>query len=106
MSGDRGLFARSGPLFLVESYWPGVSAERVAAADTETLRGLAALGDHRARYLGSMLVPGDELLLRVFAGGSPALIGRANARAGVPVERVVEIVALAAPTRKARDAPS
>jgi hypothetical protein len=96
MTGDGGLFARAGPLFLVESYWPGVSAERVAAADAETLRALQSLGD-QARYLGSMLVPCDELVLRVFAGGAPAVIGEANARAGVPVERVVQIVALSSP---------
>lgn len=97
MTGERGLFALPGPLFLVESYWPGVSAERVAAADAETWQALKVLGDDQARYLGSMLVPGDELLLRVFAGGSAALISEANARAGVPVERVVQIVALGLP---------
>ncbi len=98
MTGERERFTRPGPLFLVEAYWPGVSAERVAAADTETQRALAAMGDHGARYLGSMLVPGDELVLRVFAGGSPDVISEANAQAGVPVERVVEIVAVGSPT--------
>ena len=97
MTRERALPALSDPLFLVESYWPGVSAERVAAADAETRRALKALGDDQARYLGSMLVPGDELLLRVFAGGSAALISEANAQAGVPVERVVRIVALGSP---------
>jgi hypothetical protein len=98
MTGGHGLSAgpRTGPLVLVESYWPGVTAERVAAADAETLRALAALADRRspARYLGSMLVPDDELLLRLFAGGAPELVRDANVRAGVPVERAVEIVAL------------
>jgi hypothetical protein len=97
MTSEAELFARSGPLFLVESYWPGVSAERVAAADAQTLRALEALGDHQARYLGSMLVPGDELLLRVFAGGRPAVISEANRQAGIPVERVVRIIALGSP---------
>jgi hypothetical protein len=86
----------AGPLFLVESYWPGVSAERVAAADAETRRALDELGDGSSvvRHLGSLLVPSDELLLRVFAGGSTALVDAANVRAGVPVERVVAIVAI------------
>jgi hypothetical protein len=87
--------AAADPLFLLESYWPGVSAERVAAADLEMTRALEPLC---VRYLGSMLIPGDELVLRVFAGGSPAQISEANARAGVPVERVVQIVALHSPT--------
>lgn len=84
------------PLFLVESYWPGVSVARVAAADAKTLRALEELGDRSpvAQHLGSILVPGDELLLRVFAGGSIAEINEANARAGIPVERVVVIRAL------------
>ena len=98
MTDARGLFGHSGPLFLVESYWPGVSAERVAAADAVTVRALEASGNDHARYLGSMLVPGDELVLRVFAGGTPAVINEANAKAGVPVERVVQIVALNSPT--------
>jgi hypothetical protein len=97
MTSEADLFARSGPLFLVESYWPGVSAERVAAADARTLQALEASGDHRAQYLGSMLVLGDELLLRFFAGGTPALIREADGQAGIPVERVVQIVALGSP---------
>jgi hypothetical protein len=44
-----------------------------------------------------MLIPGDELVLGAFAGGAPALISEANARAGVRVERV-QIVALDSPT--------
>jgi hypothetical protein len=92
------LFAGSGagPLFLLESYWPDISAARVAAADIETARALGELGDDRpaARHLGSLLVPDDELLLRFFAGGSAELISAANTRGGVPVERVVGIVAL------------
>ena len=92
--------AHAGPLFLVESYWPGVSAAAVAAADIETQSALRALGDRLTpvRPLGSILVPGDELVLRLFAGGPPALINDANKRAGIPVERVVEIVALAPAT--------
>jgi hypothetical protein len=87
----------AGPLFLVEAYWPGVSAARVAAADVETARALQGLGDgsHGADHLGSLLVPGDELLLRLFRQGSAELVKAANVLAGVPVERVVEIVALA-----------
>jgi hypothetical protein len=89
-----------GPLFLLESYWPGVSATSVGVADIETLRALEEFGEDRpaARHLGSMLVPDDELLLRLFAGGSPELIRAANVRAGVPVERVVRVVALARAT--------
>jgi hypothetical protein len=41
-----------------------------------------------ARHLGSVLAPDDELLLGLFAGGSPEPIRAA----GVPVERVVGIV--------------
>jgi hypothetical protein len=93
-----GLFsgADDGPLFLVECYWPGVSVSRVAAADAKTVRALEAFGDRTAgaRHLGSIFVPGDELLLRVFAGGSTAIIEKANTLAGVPVERVVAILAL------------
>jgi hypothetical protein len=85
-------------LFLVESYWPGVNVSHVAAADAKTVRALEALGDRTAgaRHLGSIFVPGDELLMRVFAGGSTAIIEKASVLAGVPVERVVAILALPA----------
>jgi hypothetical protein len=84
------------PLFLMEAYWPGVSRERIAAAEIETDRALAEIDGRGtpARLLGSMLVPADELLLSVFAGGSLERITAASVRAGVPVERVVPIVTL------------
>ena len=92
------LFADTRPrrLFVVECYWPGISAARVAAADAETRRVLEARRNHRlaAQHLGSILVPHDELLLRIFAGGSRSVIHVANVRAGIPVERTVEILAL------------
>jgi hypothetical protein len=97
----------AGPLFLLESYWPGVSAARTAAADIETVRAFGELGADRpaTRHLGSILVPADELLLRLFAGGSAELITAANERAGVPVERVVEILVLPPARPKDRETP-
>lgn len=90
-----GLFSSGGEdrLFLMEAYWPGVTPERIVAAEIATCR---ALRDRRtgARLLGSMLVPADELLLSVFAGGAPELIAAAATAAGVPVERVVAIATL------------
>ena len=85
-------------LLLVESYWPGVSAERVLGADMRTRRSLGPAGEH----LGSLLLPADELLLRIFRGPSRELIEAANRSAGIPVERVVEILALAPQSAGAR----
>jgi hypothetical protein len=96
MSGDS-LWAppTPDPLYLVEAYWPGVTAALVAAADVATLQ---AFRDQEqgttAAYLGSLLSPTDELVLRVFRGASADLVRAANERAGIPVERVVEILAL------------
>jgi hypothetical protein len=84
------------PLFMVESYWPGVSTARVAAADAQTVHALEQLGEggSTSQHLGSLLVPDDELLLRVFVGGTVELVTSANELAGIPVERVVAILAL------------
>jgi hypothetical protein len=86
----------AGPLHIVECYWPGVSLERVAAADLETGRAVEELpGGLALQHLGSLLLGADELLLRLFHGGSAELVRAVNVRAGVPVERVVETVGLA-----------
>jgi hypothetical protein len=78
--------------FLVEHYWPGVTAEefRAAAERVRASAGEMARGDARIEFLHSTLVPEDEAAFCVFAADSPALVEEAYGRAGVAFERIVD----------------
>ena len=74
-------------VYAAKCYWPGVTP-----AELERL-------DERG-YLGSLLFPGDELVLCLFEAGSRVAVKQASERAGIPCERIMESVWLpAAPTR-------
>jgi hypothetical protein len=80
--------------FLVEHYWPGVTAdgfgnavERVRASTTQ----LAEEGE-RIRFLHSTLVPEDEAAFCVFEAGAGSVVDQAYRRAGVSYERMVDAV--------------
>jgi hypothetical protein len=72
---------------IAECYWPGVSREAALAADARARR---CAGEAGLRYLGSLHVPGDELVLFEFGAGSADEVRDVAARAGLPADRVVE----------------
>jgi len=80
--------------FLVEHYWPGVTE----AAFRRSARQVAASADRLARagepirFLHSTLVPDDEAAFCVLTAGSPDLVERAYAAAGVTFERLVHAI--------------
>jgi hypothetical protein len=71
--------------FVAECYWPDVHEEEVRALDQ---RIVASLADD-VRYLGSVLIREDEVVLFHFHGTAEA-IRRVAARAGVRCERLLE----------------
>jgi hypothetical protein len=77
--------------YLVECFWPGVSIADVDELDRRVRR--VAQGSRRrgvpVRYLGSLLVPGDEVVLFEFQAGSAQIVAATSARAGLPFQRVV-----------------
>jgi hypothetical protein len=86
------------PLFIVESYWPDVSSAQVSAADERIRRALFVVrGGPAPRQVGSILIPGDELVMRLFVGGSAHQVEVANQHADVQFERVVSAVAIDSP---------
>jgi hypothetical protein len=86
------------PLFVVEAYCPGISSDQVAAADERIRCALFGVRGARApRQIGSLLIPTDELVLRLFVGGSAHQVEAANQQADVPFERVVGAVAIDSP---------
>ncbi len=82
--------------YLVEHYWPGVTADAFREA-VERLRAAAeelALAAEPIRFLHSTLVPEDENAFCVFSASSPTLVGEAYRRAGVAFERIVDALEL------------
>jgi len=76
--------------FIVERYWPGVTeadVRRMAAV-------LSAAAGPGARYLGSILIPGDEVVLFGFDADSAAQAAARSAQAGLRCDRVVPAVFL------------
>lgn len=84
------------PLFLAECYWPGITAEELTAADHRTQQALAEMGATApaVRQAGSILIPTDELVFRLFLGGSIQALEAAHRRAAVPFARVIDAVAI------------
>ncbi|MGH9186192.1 MAG: nickel-binding protein [Acidimicrobiales bacterium] len=82
--------AREMTTWIVERFWPGVSAEAVTAAAARLRRSTADLraAGRSIRYLGSALMPVDEEVLCFFEARSSGDVAAANRLAEVPVDRI------------------
>jgi hypothetical protein len=88
-----------GETFLVEHYWPGVTADSFGEA-AERLRLSAAelaAGESEIRFLHSTLVPEDEAAFCVFAASSADVVVEAYRRAGVRFERILGALEMTRP---------
>jgi hypothetical protein len=76
--------------FIVERYWPGVTEAdvRLAAAALRSASGADI------RYLGSILMPGDEVVLFRFDAVSAERLVASGEQAGLRCDRVVLAVYL------------
>jgi hypothetical protein len=86
--------------WLVECYGPGIGESSVAAASD---RARAAVEVERAggadiEYLGALVMPTDEAVFHAFAADEPARVAETSSRAGLRYERIVESVAVRAPS--------
>ena len=81
---------------MAECFWPGVTEEKVADAGDRLRRAAHALsvGGRASHYIGSILVPVDEIALCLFAAPSAATAAELNETAGIPFERILRIVQL------------
>jgi len=79
--------------YLVECYWPGVDKEKLAGAALRTSEAAADLRQTGAEveFLGSILVPADETVFCFFDGVEED-VRQASSRAGLPFERVLELL--------------
>jgi hypothetical protein len=70
-------------LYAAKCYWPGVTDDDIESA--AVLLG----GDADAAYVGSLLFPGDALVLCLFEAKTDGAVRQASQRAGIPCERVM-----------------
>jgi hypothetical protein len=77
--------------YVAECFWPGVGAEAVRALDARAAASADELtrGGTPVRYLGSLLMREDEVVLCLYEGAEPA-VREAAERAEVPFERILE----------------
>ncbi len=77
--------------FIAECFWPGVTEAEVEALEARAFASageLAGAGEP-VRYLGSILMREDEVVLCQFEGSADA-VRRAAEQAEIPFERIVE----------------
>ena len=80
--------------YLVECFWPGVQIADVDKLDRRA-RVVARRSRRRGipvRYLGSLLVPDDEVVLFEFQARSADVVAETSAQVGLPFQRVVPAV--------------
>jgi uncharacterized membrane protein len=75
--------------FVAECFWTGVTEADLARLDIQA-RKSTEQGD--VRYLGSMLMPEDDVVFCFFDGASHEAVARVATRAQIPFERIVESV--------------
>ena len=86
--------APSPETYLVEHYWPGITADafRSAVARLRSTSRAMARGGVPIRYLHSTMVPSDEAAFCVLSAASPELIEQLYARVGLRFDRIVAAV--------------
>ena len=77
--------------FVAECFWAGVTEDEVRALDARTESSATAVtrGGSPVRFLGSILMRDDEVVLFVFEGTAEA-VRRAAQQAEIPFERILE----------------
>jgi hypothetical protein len=77
--------------FVAECFWTGVRGDDLSALDQRAQRSVANLASdgEQVRYLGSLLVREDEVVLCFFEG-SAASVRRVAEEAEIPFDRILE----------------
>jgi hypothetical protein len=78
------------PTFVVECFWPGVDEEAVDALNIRAAAAARELAraNHSVRFVGSILLPDDEVVLCEFEG-EESLVRRTAEQAEIPFARIV-----------------
>jgi Protein of unknown function (DUF4242) len=83
-------------LYAAKCYWPGVTETELEQVVARVADGGSRSGRDGVAYLGSLLFSGDDLVLCLFEGPSRAAVKHASERAGIPCERLMDSIWLAA----------
>lgn len=75
-------------LYTAKCYWPGVTSTDLARIASRA-RPLSSAAGPQVAYLGSLWFVDDDLVLCLFEGPSPAVVGRVSEHAGIPWERLM-----------------
>jgi hypothetical protein len=88
--------------FMAECFWPGVTEQEVENAGARSGRAAqkASSAGDSARYLGSILVPTDEIAFFLFEATSLEAATELNRRAEIPFERILAVVRRESPSQK------
>jgi hypothetical protein len=84
------------PTYLVERYWPGVTSELLLEALNRGRRVMKQMSGEGTpvRDISCIFIPDEEVVFSVYEGPSAAAIRNLNDRAGIPVSRIVEAIAV------------
>ena len=91
-------------MFLVERYWPDVTAARLDEAVDSVTRAADQLSraGRSVRHLQSVLAVPEEVVFSLFEAPSAEAVDQVHRRSGVPFERIVEALVVAGPPRPTR----
>jgi hypothetical protein len=73
--------------FLIERYWPGVTLQEVGRLNAR----LKDAGNADVSFIGSLLVPADELVLFEFRASSEQAVLDLSERARLRCDRIVSV---------------
>lgn len=94
--------SRVQPTFLVERYAADLSGDQLLSAGRRAEEAAALLTPGaQARYLGSILLPSDEMAFCLFEGTSEEVIRGAVASADLAFERITQAVQVNGPMDRA-----
>ena len=84
------------PTYLVERYWPGVTSERLLEALARGRQAMEQMISEGTpiRDISCTLIPGEEVVFSLYEGPSAAAVRQLNERAGIPVSRIVDAIAI------------
>ena len=82
--------------FLVERYWPGVdeAIARTVVANLEREALAMTAEGTPVEHVGSILMPGDQVVFSIIEAADEGAARRVNERANVPLDRIAAAVTL------------
>lgn len=85
------------PRYMVERHLPGFTSDQLAGAAASARKTTAEMAKEGVpvRYLRSTFVPSENRCFCLFDGPSAEAVKQANERAGLPHQRIVEVVHIA-----------